>query len=264
MKKNILIAVAIIVIGLGAWYAYGQFGSEPLKNVSLMGSGSELAVSVTEDVAYFEGARGYFVRPEAAGTYPGIVMIHENRGLRPEIKDAATELAKEGYMVLAVDLLGGVAEDQEGARELTGAFDQAEGVANMQAATSYLRAEGATKIASLGWCFGGKQSLELARSGEAVDATVIYYGGGIATSTEALASVSAPVLGIFGDQDRVIPLETVTAFEASLDTLGIQNEIHVYEGVGHAFANPSGESYAPVPTEDAWKKTLAFLERTLR
>src|SRR5690606_20884886 len=100
-------------------------------------------------VEYFEEAQGYFARPEAPGEYPGVVMIHENRGLRPEIKQAADELAREGYLVLAVDLLGGTAEDQTGARALTAEFDQEVGVENMQAAVAYLKEQGATRIASL-------------------------------------------------------------------------------------------------------------------
>lgn len=218
---------------------------------------------ITEEVMYFTNTKGYFVRPESPGNYPGVVMIHENRGLRPEIKDTAEALAKEGYMVLAVDLLGGVAEDQTGARALTAKFNQQTGVANMRAAAEYLRSKGATKIASLGWCFGGRQSVELAVSGEKLDATVVYYGGGMATTTERLAPIKWPVLGIFGDKDQAIPVETVRTFEKSLNTLGVENEIYVYPGVGHAFANPSGANYAPNETKDAWKKTLDFLNKHL-
>lgn len=173
-------------------------------------------------------------------------------------------LLKKGYIVLAVDLLGGVAEDQDGARALTAKFDAQTGVENMRAAAAYLRKNGASKIASLGWCFGGKQSVELAISGEKLDATVVYYGGNMATSTQKLAPIKWPVLGIFGDQDKVIPLTMVNDFKTSLTQLGISNEIYVYPGVGHAFANPSGANYAPKETMDAWEKTLVFLEKNLK
>ncbi len=72
------------------------------------------------------------------------------------------------------------------------------------------------------------------------------------------------MLGIFGDKDQAIPVATVKAFEASLDTLGVENDIYIYPGVGHAFANPSGANYAPTETMDAWKKTLDFLNRHLK
>jgi carboxymethylenebutenolidase len=267
MNKQTAIVVFLLIFLLGTGF-YFFFKTDTTKekisnNAELMEKGGVVEI-VGEDVSYFQNAQGYFVRPEAPGEYPGVVMIHENRGLRPEIRDAAKTLAKEGFMVLAVDLLGGVAEDQDGARTLTAGFKQEVGVMNMRAATAYLRARGALKIASLGWCFGGRQSIELAISGEQLDATVVYYGGGMATTTERLAPIKWPVLGIFGDQDRAIPLEMVRAFELSLKTLGVVNEIYIYPGVGHAFANPSGINYAPEETIDAWNKTVSFLKKYLQ
>jgi carboxymethylenebutenolidase len=104
----------------------------------------------------------------------------------------------------------------------------------------------------------------LSISGESLDATVVYYGGGMATSRGELASINWPVFGVFGGEDGAIPFEMVAEFEESLRLLGIYNEIYIYPGVGHAFANPSGVNYAPQETMDAWEKTLAFLERTLK
>jgi carboxymethylenebutenolidase len=269
-RKNIIISFILLIAILGGLQLAPSFNFRnegEVKNSEIMRNGNSTAVTILDELEYFPGAKGYFVRPEAvppAGGYPGIVMIHENRGLRPETKDAAETLAKEGYMVLAVDLLGGVAEDQTGAKALTSKFDQKVGVANMRAATEYLRKEGAVKVASLGWCFGGKQSVELSISGEKLDATVVYYGGNMATTTEKLNPIKWPVLGIFGDKDQVIPVEMIKTFESSLNTLGISNEIYIYPGVGHAFANPSGANYAPEETKDAWEKTLIFLNKNLK
>lgn len=267
MKKQIALFAVIIIAGIIGWVAYSSLGSAQSgtkKNADMMQTQNDTEIVIDDAAEYFPGTKGYLVRPKEDGEYPGIVMIHENRGLRPEIKQSAETLAKEGYLVLAVDLLGGVAEDQDGARALTSKFDQATGVDNMRAAAAYLREQGATKLGSLGWCFGGRQSIELAISGEALDATVVYYGGGMATSTQRLAPIKWPVLGVFGDQDRVIPVAMVDDFKVSLGELGIDNEIYVYEGVGHAFANPSGDNYAPEQTADAWAKTLSFLEKHLR
>lgn len=91
-------------------------------------------------------------------------------------------------------------------------------------------------------------------------ATIIYYGR-LLTDKSSLANIKLPVLGIFGDRDNSIPVDSVKAFEMALNSNGIPNEIYVYKGVGHAFANPSGENYAPRETRDAWQKTLAFLEK---
>jgi carboxymethylenebutenolidase len=267
-KNTIFLGLGSLIVIVGGFFFFENFQKEPqIKNADMMKSESEVSIVTQNDVEYFPGVKGYFAKPSAPapnGGYPGVIMIHENRGLRPEIRDTAETLAKEGYMVLAVDLLGGVAEDQTGARELTAKFKQDVGTSNMKAGVAYLKSQGATKIASLGWCFGGRQSVELAISGEKLDATVVYYGGNMATSTTRLAPISWPVLGIFGDKDQSIPVEMVRTFESSLNTLGIQSEIYIYPGVGHAFANPSGANYAPKETMDAWQKTLAFLNKNLK
>lgn len=268
--KKALIIIVIFILAAGALY-FWQKKSTPVVSQKQVTNGQMLQgnnttpITAESNVQYFTETKGYFARPEAQGNYPGIVMIHENRGLRQEIKDMADQLAKEGYMVLAVDLYKGkVVETQDEARALSSSFDQQTGVANLRAAASYLREKGATKIASLGWCFGGRQSVALAISGEKLDATVVYYGGNMATTTEELKPIKWPVLGIFGDKDQAIPIEKVKEFETSLNTLGIENEIHIYPGVGHAFANPSGMNYAPNETKDAWSKTLNFLNKHLK
>jgi carboxymethylenebutenolidase len=140
-----------------------------------------------------------------------------------------------------------------------------EAVANMQGAVNYLGSlenVNSSRIASLGWCFGGGQSLQLALNSEEhpLAATVIYYGN-LVNGTESLSKIKWPVLGIFGDQDQSIPVDSVMQFEQALNEIGITNEIYIYPGVGHAFANPSGDNYAPKETADAWKKTLVFLEK---
>lgn len=266
MKKSLYIIVALLILALGAYLMQkpDPGSSGDMRNADMLDNKNETPITVQSDLEYFAGAKGYFARPEKEGNYPGIVMIHENRGLRPEIRQTADQLAKEGYLVLAVDLFNGqVLETQEQARAVTSSFDHAKGIENMRAGAQYLRDQGATKIASLGWCFGGRQSVALAISGEKLDATVVYYGGGMATTTAQLSPIKWPVLGIFGDQDQAIPTSTVRTFEQSLNTLGIENEIHIYPGVGHAFANPSGMNYAPDETKNAWEKTVTFLKKHL-
>lgn len=145
----------------------------------------------------------------------------------------------------------------------------AEAIANLQAAVRYLASlenVDESQISSLGWCFGGQQSLQLALNTEpdySLASTVIYYGR-LVTDPEALSKIEWPILGIFGDRDNSIPVEDVRNFESALNSIGIPNEIRLYEGVGHAFANPSRDSYAPEQTSDAWQKTLAFLENSTR
>lgn len=109
--------------------------------------------------------------------------------------------------------------------------------------------------------FWGHQSLHLAINSKdhSLAATIIYYGR-LTNDTQALSNIQWPVLGIFGEEDQAIPVSSVRQFEQSLNELEIPNEIHIYPGVEHAFANPSNDNYAPQETADAWRKTLDFLK----
>jgi carboxymethylenebutenolidase len=227
-------------------------------------------------VAYYDNTTGYLVYPEPNNNaqqqerLPAVIMIHEWWGLNEHIKNQADLLAKEGYAVLAVDLYRGeVATDSDRARELTSSVrsNSASAIDNLQSAVSYLKSleiVDNSKVASLGWCFGGDWSLQLAlnSSENPLAATIVYYGRPV-TDTASLSSISWPILGIFGDQDQAISVESVKQFASALNASGITNEIYLYEDVGHAFANPSGDNYAPKETADAWQKTIGFLRTQL-
>ena len=277
-KKNtslaILLAVVVVVavVGLLMWRggptettdgSEGPVaaGEDERLNLDMLAQGEGLAITA-EDVDYHQGVIGRFARPTEGGPYPGVVMIHEWWGLNENIKDMAEALASEGYAVLAVDLFGEVAETPDDARRLTGSLDQDAALMNLEDASAFLRAQGAGRIASLGWCFGGGQSLQLGLADD-LDATVIYYGR-LETDSDVLSALEQPVLGIFGEDDASISVDQVNAFDAALDDLGVDNEVYIYPGVGHAFANPSGANYAPDETMDAWTKTLEFLAANLR
>lgn len=224
----------------------------------------------SSSVSYHDNVSGYLVYPNnTQEKLPAVIMIHEWWGLNENIKNQADILAKEGYVVLAVDLYHGqVATDFNKAMQLSSSVrnNSGEAIANLQSAVSYVRSldnVNASRVASLGWCFGGDWSLRLAlNSTEPLAATVLYYGKPV-TDPQQLANISWPVLGIFGDQDQSISVDSVKQFASALNASKITNEIYLYEGVGHAFANPSGDSYAPKETADAWQKTLAFLARNV-
>jgi carboxymethylenebutenolidase len=228
-------------------------------------------------VSYYDNnTTGYLVYPELANNtqqqelMPAVIIIHEWLGLNEHIKNQADLLAKEGYVVLAVDLYRGeVATDSNRAMELASSVrnDPASAIDNLQSAVNYIKSleiVDGNRIASLGWCFGGDWSLQLAlnSSENPLAATIIYYGR-LVTDTASLSSISWPILGIFGDQDQAIPVESVEQFASALNASGITNEIYLYEGVGHAFANPSGDNHAPKETADAWQKTIGFLRTYL-
>jgi carboxymethylenebutenolidase len=223
----------------------------------------------SSSVRYHDNATGYLVYPNnAQEKLPAVIMIHEWWGLNENIKHQADVLAREGYVVLAVDLYHGeVATDSNRAMELSSSVrnDAAAAIDNLQSAVSYVRSlevVNGSRVASLGWCFGGDWSLQLALNSaeNPLAATILYYGRPV-TDTNSLSKISWPVLGIFGDQDQSIPVESVKQFASALNASQVTNEIYLYKGVGHAFANPSGDNYAPEETADAWQKTLAFLGR---
>lgn len=255
-------------------YLDGQ-SAKPITNVSNLTLSEDLGNVGLENktVRYFEDAQGYLVYPvssiDSQGKLPAVVMIHEWWGLNQNIKDMANLLAKQGFVVLAADLYhGNVTDNPQVAMDLVqiARNDQNSSVANLQAAVKYLSLApnvDSTKIASLGWCFGGGQSLQLALNSQEhpLAATILYYGTPLVTDKESLAKIKWPVLGIFGDNDQAIPLPEINQFRSSLNQSGITNEIEIYKGVGHAFANPSGDNYAPKETADAWERTLSFLKK---
>lgn len=269
MNKFAGIILVLLVLGMG-WYAWDTLvakddGNKKMQTLSdMLGDGSSME-TITEDVTYFgTSTRGFYARPKDDGDYPGVVMIHEWWGLNQNIKEMATIVAGEGYEVLAADLYGGkVATSTTTAQEYRRALNQTQATANLRAAVKFLRDRGADEIASLGWCFGGGQSLQLAMSGEPLDATVMYYGT-VATSTAQLSRIDWPLLGIFGEKDTSIATTSVMQFKTALTNAQVENEIYIYPNVGHAFANPTGTNYAPSETKDAWMKTMAFLNTHLK
>ena len=244
----------------------GAASSITITNTSTSTASNTIeGLQIKRDVNYFDSSSGYLVYPSAitGKKLPTVIMIHENRGLNDYIQSMANTLAREGYVVLAVDLFKGqVAQTNQQAQQLTSSVrsNPATTTSNLQAAVNYVSSlpfVDSSKIASIGWCFGGGQSLQLALHSEQhpLVATILYYGTPLVTDKQQLSKIKWPVLGIFGDHDQANPLPLINSFKAALDADGITNQIQIYKGLGHAFANPSGANYAPNETVDAWQKT---------
>lgn len=213
--------------------------------------------------------KGYLTKPaESTGPLPGVLVFHEWWGLNDNIRSMADQLAAQGYEVLAADLYGGrAATTPDDAKSLmAAALGKPQDLSdNITAAYHYLKeGEGAGRIGTLGWCFGGSMSYLAgqALSGD-VKATVIYYGF-VNDHKDELAKLKAPVLGFFGGKDGGIPAATVEGFAKGLEAAGNKPQIKVYPEAGHAFANPSGKAYRKDDAEDAWKQTLEFLNKNLK
>lgn len=247
-----------------------------VTNVSQLGASLNAGnVSLqNKTVEYYPHSQGYLVDPVPSNDtvskkLPAVVMIHEWWGLNKNIKDMANLLARQGFVVLAADLYNGqVANTTKRAMDLvqTVRNNQSNSINNLQSAVKYLSSlpnVDSSKIVSLGWCFGGGQSLQLALNSKEhpLAATILYYGTPLVTDKSSLSKIKWPLLGIFGNKDQSIPLDEINQFRTSLNQSGVTNEVLIYNGVGHAFANPSGDNYAPKETEDAWEKTLSFLKK---
>lgn len=233
---------------------------EPARDVT----GERMAYAeVDNEIVY-----GHFAYPsDMVEPLPAIIMIHEWWGLNDNVRAMAERLAGEGYIVLAVDLFGAeIASSPEAARQLMLRVVESPefASANIEQAYAFVNdIAGAPRVASLGWCFGGGWSLNTAMLfPKDLDAVVIFYGQ-VTDDEEKLRPINVPILGFFGDADRGISIESVRGFEQSLKRLRMSHEIHVYPGAGHAFANPTGNNYKPEFAEDAWQKTLSFLQQNL-
>ncbi len=212
----------------------------------------------------FTGGGGYFVKPSAEGKYPGVVVIHENRGLNPHIKDVARRMAVEGFAVLAVDYLhglGGTPDDADKARDMIGTLKPGDIKATSSAALAAVKANPASngKSGAVGFCWGGGTVNDLAVNDPGLSAGVAYYG----RQPEAadVPKITAPLLLQYGGLDERINAG-IPAFEAALKANNKVYELYVYEGANHAFNNDTNAArYNKDVAELAWSRTVAFLKK---
>ena len=218
---------------------------------------------------------GYLAVPEYASAdttdeaLPALIAAHEWWGLNDNIRTMTRRLAGQGFRVLAIDLYDDqVGQTPQQARTLMqeATADPQAIQRNVEAAYQYLAGQqSALQVGIIGWCFGGAVALNGATAlPRSLDAAVIYYGSLENATREALRPVDMPIIGFFGGQDQSVSTEQVRQFEQTLNELGKDAQIHIYENAGHAFANPSGERYVPSAAKDAWQKTAAFLEEHLK
>lgn len=233
-----------------------------LASPALASVAASTTAAVTLDVSGIGPVQAALALPDVAKA-PAVVLIHEWWGLNDQIKSVAADLARSGYVALAVDLFGGkVATDADAAKAQTQAVKPEAATATMVAWINWLRQHERTtgKVATLGWCFGGGWSVN-ASLATPVDGTVIYYGR-VPSDPVALKALKGPVLGHFGEKDQSINHAMVDPFTAALKQNGHPAEIHWYDA-DHAFANPTVARYDEADARLAWERTLAFLKKTI-
>lgn len=210
--------------------------------------------------------RGYLVRPTAAkGPVPGVVVVHENRGLNPYIEDVARRVAKAGFVALAPDGLssvGGYPGNDDAGRELQRTVDREKLMNDFFAAVDWLKAAEFTrgKVGITGFCYGGGVSNAAAVAFEDLGAAVPFYGR--QPRAEDVPRIKAPILLHYGELDTRVNAGW-PEYQKALDAAGVTYEAHIYEGANHGFHNDSTPRYDEQAAELAWSRTIAWFKTYL-
>jgi carboxymethylenebutenolidase len=211
--------------------------------------------------------RGYLARPKAAtGKLPGVVVIHENRGLNPHIQDVARRVALAGYLALAPDGLssqGGTPADPDAARELFGKLDRAASLKDFTGAAAFLRghASGTGKTGCVGFCWGGAMANRMAATDPALDAAVAFYGS--QAPLAEVPNIKAALQLHYAEKDDRINAG-IRDYVQALNAARTRYELHMYPGAQHAFHNDTNAArYDAAAAKLAWDRTLAFFRERL-
>ncbi len=210
--------------------------------------------------------KGYLARPKAAGKYPAVVIIHENRGLNPHIEDVARRAALAGFVALAPDALsaaGGTPTDETQMRELFGKLDATQTRNNFVKSIDYLknRPESTGKVGCVGFCWGGAMANQLAVNSPDMKAAVAFYGR--QPDAADVSKIKGAVQLHYGGMDERVNAG-IPAYEEALKKANIPYELYVYEGAQHAFHNDTAPTrYSETAAKLAWQRTVAFLKGKL-
>lgn len=210
--------------------------------------------------------RAYHARPSTEGPYPAVVVIHENRGLNPHIEDVARRAAAEGFWTIAPDALsplGGTPDDTDEARRLMGELDsdaaRGDFLAGVDFAAGHEETDG--RVGCVGFCWGGAMANQLAVHSPALAAAVSFYGR--QPAAEDVPSVQASLQLHYAGLDERIN-QGIDAYREALEAAGKPYELHVYEGVNHAFHNDTSPTrYDEAAARLAWGRTIAFFREHL-
>jgi len=211
--------------------------------------------------------RAYLARPKGNGKHPGVLVIHENRGLVPHIEDVARRIALEGFLTVAPDALtplGGTPEDQEKAPALIQKLDSQSTIQNYLAAIKFLKTHPVStgKVGVVGFCWGGEMANQLAVNSPDLSAVVPYYG--MQPAPEDVPKIKASLLLHYAGVDQWSN-GGIPAYEAALKKASIDYKIYMYEGAQHGFNNDtSAARYNKEAAQLAWQRTISFLKEKLK
>lgn len=229
-------------------------------------SGGSLVTSETEWDVDGVTMKGYLARPAGEERRPGVIVIHENRGLNAHIEDVTRRMAEEGFLALAPDILsplGGTPEDADRARDMIYELDPEETLSRLAGTVPFLAGhpQSTGEVGAIGFCWGGGYANQLAAAGTSLDAAVPYYGRQL--PAEQVPDITAPLCLHYAGEDTRIN-ERIADYEAALQANNKTYELYMYEGAHHAFNNDTSEErYDAEAAELAWSRTVDFLRRHL-
>jgi carboxymethylenebutenolidase len=214
-----------------------------------------------------DGARisGYLARLKTKGKRPAVVVLHENRGLNPHIRDVARRMAIEGFLAYAVDMLsplGGTPADEDKARDLIGTLKPEQTARHLAAAIPFLaaHAESTGNVGIVGFCWGGGIVNRVAVLAPELKAGVVYYG--LQVPADQVVAIRAPLLLHYAGLDQRVNAG-IAAYEAALKAAHKRFTIYVYPNVNHAFNNDTSSRYDKAAADLAWSRTIAFFKQEL-
>lgn len=205
--------------------------------------------------------RGYLVRPSTEGPFPSVLVIHENRGLNPYVRDVARRAAVAGFLALAPDGLspvGGYPGNDDDGRQMQRALDRAKLQQDMVNGARYLKAHelSSGKLGAVGFCWGGSTTNFLAATlGDDLQAAAPFYGS--APDLALAGNIRAAIQVHYAENDKRVNA-TRADYEAALKTAGATYEMHTYPGTGHGFHNDSTPRYNEEAAKLAWERVIAF------
>ncbi len=274
-KKSLSRRMFLKIVG---WLTLGG-GTARMSSVA---HSQETSDVLSENVR-FEGKGvtlgGYLSKPGGKGPYPGVVVIHENRGITDYIKDVIQNLAREGYVGLAVNLVSrSLGSDYPGdtdeARNALGKLSDDDAMADLDAGVEYLKRQPVVftnSIGCMGFCMGGRFSLLFAEHRKDLKAAVVFYGRIINKITplqskspiDLVPAINMPLLGNYGEEDAGIPVADVKRLEEELKKNNKTFDIKIYPGAKHAFHN-NGPNYHPEAAKDSWKRAMSWFAKYLK
>lgn len=260
LLKRILLGLLIFVVA----FVVLLVGSVAVD--ALVGSGrvASLTNTAIPNDAGGQPTAAYVARPEGAGPFPTVIMLHEFWGLKPEIIGKADALAADGYVVVAPDMYRGRSTGWlPRAIYLALTVPEEQVLDDLDPVFRWLQEQPEVdpdRIVVMGFCYGGGKALQYSLRNSAVAGTGVFYGS-LESDPAILRRLPGPVLGIFGAEDNAPSPQDVAYFEKGLQAARVDHEITIYEGVGHAFVTSMEAIRQGGPQGEAWAQFTAWLQR---